>query len=284
MKAPSFDYVRPGSLPEVFEVLENHREDARILAGGQSLMATLNMRLSAPAILVDINRIGGLSGIDLDGGMLRIGAMARHVEVERSPLVARCAPLISRAIRHIAHPAIRNRGTFGGSIAFADPAAELPACVVALGARLVIEGSRGRRMVAADDFFQGLYRTALSSDEVLVAVEIPVATAEARHGFLELARRHGDYAMIGVAAKARLRSGALSDVRLVYFAAGDRPVLAGRASAALEGGPNSADARRAAMDALDGDLDPPEDLNASAAMRLHLAKVLTRRVLEDLVP
>jgi carbon-monoxide dehydrogenase medium subunit len=284
MKAPSFDYARPGSLPEVFEILEKYRDGARILAGGQSLMATLNMRLSSPSILVDINRIAGLSGITLDGGMLRIGAMARHVDVERSPLVARCAPLVSMALRHVAHPAIRNRGTFGGSLAFADPAAELPACVVALGASLVIEGSKGRRIVAAADFFQGLYRTALMSTEVLVAVEIPIATADTRHGFLELARRHGDYAMIGVAANATLRSGVLSDVRLVYFAAGDRPMLAGRANLALERRPNSAETRRAAMDALDDDLDPPEDLNASATMRRHLAKVLTRRVLEELVP
>ena len=178
MKAPSFDYARPTSLPEAFALLERHRDGARILAGGQSLMATLNMRLSAPEILVDINAIEGLSGIALDGEMLRIGAMTRHFEVERSALVARHAPLIAQAMPHIAHAAIRNRGTFGGSLAFADPAAELPACAVALSARMVLQSSRGRRTVTAAEFFQGLYRTALAQDEIMVACEVPIASGE----------------------------------------------------------------------------------------------------------
>ena len=279
MKAPSFDYARPASLPEAFALLERHREGARILAGGQSLMATLNMRLSAPEILVDINAIEGLSGIALDGGMLRIGAMTRHFEVERSPLVARHAPLIAQAMPHIAHAAIRNRGTFGGSLAFADPAAELPACAVALGARMVLQSSRGRRAVTAAEFFQGLYRTALAQDEILVACEVPVATAATRHGFAELARRHGDYAIIGIAVHATMQDRRFTDARLVYFAAGDRPMLAKSAAAALKGRPNTAETHNAAADALARELQPPDDLNADPAMRLHLAKVLTRRVL-----
>jgi carbon-monoxide dehydrogenase medium subunit len=279
MKAPSFDYARPTSLPEAFALLERHREGARILAGGQSLMATLNMRLSAPEILVDINAIEGLSGIALDGGMLRIGAMTRHFEVERSPLVARHAPLIAQAMPHIAHPAIRNRGTFGGSLAFADPAAELPACAVALGARMVLQSARGRRTVPAADFFQGLYRTARGHDEILVACEVPLATPSTRDGFAELARRHGDYAIIGVAVHTTLQDRRFADPRLVYFAAGDRPMSAKSAAAALEGRPNSAETRHAAAEALARDLQPPDDLNADPAMRLHLAKVLTRRVL-----
>ena len=279
MKAPSFDYARPGSLPDAFALLARHRDGAKILAGGQSLMATLNMRLSAPEILVDINVIPGLSGITLADGMLRIGALTRHAEVEKSPLIALHAPLIAQAMPHVGHVAIRNRGTFGGSLAFADPAAELPACAVALGARLVIESGRGRRTVEAAAFFQGLYRTALAPDEILVAAEIPRAPPEARHGFAELARRHGDYAMIGLAANATLRGGVFDAVKLVYFAAGDRPILAEKAAAALARRPNSAATRDACAEALAGDLDPPDDLNADPAMRVHLAKVLTRRVL-----
>ena len=282
MKAPSFQYACPRSLPEAFELLERHREGARILAGGQSLMATLGMRLSAPEILVDINRIEGLSGITQVDGILKIGAMTRHADVERSALVARHAPLIAQAMPHIAHPAIRNRGTFGGSLAFADPAAELPACVVALGARLLLEGARGRRSVDAAAFFQGLYRTELAPDEILVAAEIPVARPDSRQVFAELARRHGDYALVGVAFHATTRDGLFSGARLVYLAAGDRPVVAQIAGAALEGRPNSPEAREAAVRALERDLDPPEDFNASAEMRLHLARVLTRRVLEGL--
>jgi carbon-monoxide dehydrogenase medium subunit len=262
MKAPAFLYACPRSLPEAFELLARHGEGAKVLAGGQSLMATLNMRLSTPEILVDINRIDGLAGITVADGFLRIGAMTRHFDVEHSPLVARHAPLIAQAMPHVAHPAIRNRGTFGGSLAFADPAAELPACVVALDARLVLESARGRRSVEAKDFFRGLYSTALAADELLVAAEIPVAKPGARQQFSELARRHGDYALIGVAATATT-----SAVKLVFFAAGDRPIAITAASA------------EAALAAVERDLEPPEDFNASAEMRLHLAKVMTREVL-----
>ncbi len=284
MKAPSFDYARPATLLEAFALLDRYGEDAKILAGGQSLMATLNMRLSAPSVLVDINRIDGLAGIELADGMLRIGALARHVAVERSALVARHAPLIAQAMPHVAHAAIRNRGTFGGSLAFADPAAELPACALALGARFVLAGTGGTRIVDAADFFQGLYQTALLPGEVVVAVEIPAATQSCRHGFAELSRRHGDYAVVGVALRAESIGGVLAGVRLVYFAAGDRPVFAATASAALEGRANSPAAREAVLAALETDHDPPEDLNASPEMRIHLAKVLTRRVLEGLEP
>jgi len=186
---------------------------------------------------------------------------------------------MSEGILHVAHPQIRNRGTFGGSLAFADPAAELPACAVALGARMVLQSARGRRTVAAAEFFKGLYRTALAQDEIMVACEVPVATAATRHGFAELARRHGDYAIVGIAAYATMQDRRFTDARLVYFAAGDRPMLAKSAAAALEGRPNSAATRNAAADALAHDLQPPDDLNADPAMRLHLARVLTRRVL-----
>jgi aerobic carbon-monoxide dehydrogenase medium subunit len=282
MKPRGFEYSRPRSLSEAFALLEEYGEGASILAGGQSLMPTLNMRLSAPAILVDVNTIEGLSGIELEGDVLRIGAMTRHVEVERNQLVAQHAPLIAQAMPHIAHAAIRNRGTFGGSLAFADPAAELPACVVALAARLVLQSRTHRRTVDAEDFFRGLYSTALEPHEILVACEIPIAGPQSRHCFAELARRQGDYAIIGVAANLVMQDGRFSEARLVYFSAGDRPMLAGAAAEALADRPNSPQTRESAAEALGGDLDPPEDLNADSAMRLRLAKVLTRRVLERL--
>ena len=279
MKAPPFAYARPETLGQVFELLREHGDGAKILAGGQSLMATLNMRLSAPDVLIDINRIDGLAGISADRGVLRIGALTRHADVMGSPLVAEHAPLIAQAMPHIAHPAIRNRGTFGGSVAFADPAAELPACVVTLNADLVLEGPNGTRKVAADDFFQGLYETALAEDEILVAAEIPSIAAGYRSGFMELSRRHGDYAMIGLAVHGKVDGGSFSDMNLVYFGAGDRPVVARAASAALDGQSTGDESLEAAAARLDDDLDPPEDLNADGPMRLHLARVLLRRVL-----
>ncbi len=279
MKPAPFAYARPSTVEEVCALLAEHGEDARLLAGGQSLMATLNMRLSAPELLIDINRIDELAGIALDGDVLRIGAMTRHVEVETSPEVAEHAPLIAQAMPHIAHAAIRNRGTFGGSIAFADPAAELPACAVALGARFELRSASATRMVAADDFFQGLYETALAPGDLLTAIEIPVIAPGYRSAFMELARRHGDYAMVGIAVHARLADGAIGDARLVYFAAGERPVVARAAAAAIDGKAPSEETFEAAASALDQDLDPPADLNADPATRLHLARVLTRRAL-----
>ena len=279
MKPPPFAYARPSTVEEVCALLAEHGEDARLLAGGQSLMATLNMRLSSPELLIDINRIDELAGISRDGDVLRIGAMTRHVEVETSTEIAEHAPLIAQAMPHIAHAAIRNRGTFGGSIAFADPAAELPACAVALGARFGLRSASGTRMVEADDFFQGLYETALAPGDLLTAIEIPVIAPGYRSAFMELARRHGDYAMVGIAVHARLADGTIGDPRLVYFAAGERPVVARTAAAAIDGKAPSEDTFEAAAAALDHDLDPPADLNADPATRLHLARVLTRRAL-----
>ncbi len=282
MKPAPFAYARPESLDDAIDLLEKHGEDARILAGGQSLMATLNMRLSAPELLVDIGRVPGLAGIEATEDGLRIGAMTCHAEVEASALVASRAPLIASALAHIAHPAVRNRGTFGGSIAFADPAAELPACAVALGARMTIAGKGGARAVAADAFFRGLYETALGPGEVLTAVEIPGIADGWRSGFMELARRHGDYAMIGLAAHMEVADGRFGRGRLVFFAVSERPVSAVRSAALLEGErwSDALGARIAEM--LKEELDPFEDLNADAAMRRHLAGVLAKRVLGPL--
>ena len=282
MKPAPFAYVRPESLEDAIAVLDERGEDARVLAGGQSLMATLNMRLSAPEVLVDIGCVPGLAGIEKVDGGLRIGAMTRHAEVEASDLVASQAPLIASAMPHIAHPAVRNRGTFGGSIAFADPAAELPACAVALGARMTIAGKGGTRTMDADAFFQGLYETALGPGEVLTAVDVPGIEADWKSSFMELARRHGDYAIIGLAAHVEMQDGRFGRGRLVFFGAGERPVSAVRSAALLEGERWSDALGDRIADALKEELDPPEDLNADAAMRRYLAGVLARRVLGPL--
>ena len=283
MKPAPFAYVRAETLDDAIRVLDERGDGARVLAGGQSLMATLNMRLSAPEVLVDIGRVPGLAGIEDAGDHLRIGAMTRHVEVETSALVAEHAPLVASAMPHIAHPAIRNRGTFGGSIAFADPAAELPACAVALGARMTIAGKGGRRTVEADVFFRGLYETALGPGEVLTAVEVPKIAPGWKSGFMELARRHGDYAIIGLAAHVAVEGGRFGSAKLVFFAAGDRPIPAVRTAALLEGEAWSDALAARLAESLKEELDPFEDLNADAAMRRYLAGVLVRRTLGPLV-
>lgn len=279
MKPAPFAYVRARTLEEAFDLLEEHGDNAKILAGGQSLMATLNMRLSAPDLLVDIGRIDGLAGIENVGDAIRIGATTRHADVEASAEVAAHAPLISLAMPHIAHPAIRNFGTFGGSIAFADPAAELPACAVALGARMLIAGREGERAVEADSFFRGLYETAIEPGEILTAVEIPKTSPARKPGFMELARRHGDYAIIGLAADAEVDGGAFGDAKLAFFGAGDRPVAARRTAALLRGRSWSEELAAQIADSLKDELDPPDDLNADGAMRRHLAGVLAKRTL-----
>ena len=278
MKPAPFAYARARSLDEAVKLLREHGGEARILAGGQSLIATLNMRLSAPQMLVDINRIAGLSGIALKDGKLCIGALTRHAEIERSDLIATHAPLLAAAIPHIGHPAIRNRGTIGGSIAFADPAAELPACLLALGGEVEIAGASGPRAVAADDFFKGLYETALNPSEIVTEIRIPAKTPQSRHGFAELARRHGDYALVGLAASASADGTKLRDVRLVFFGVGLTPIRARGAEQAL-----AAQGVEAAAAALAGDLDPPDDIQATGGAKKHLASVLLRRVAKQMM-
>jgi len=276
VKPAPFAYTRARTLKEAVTLLAKHKDDARLLAGGQSLIATLNMRLSAPELLIDINGIKGLDGIAKRGKFLEIGALARHTQVERSDIVAKHGPLIALAMPHIGHPAIRNRGTFGGSIAFADPAAELPACLLALGGEIVIAGPKGKRKVKADAFFKGLLETALRSQEMVTAVRIPVAGKNTRVGFAELARRHGDYAIVGLAASARADGKGLADVRLAYFGVGATPVRAKKAETALAGG--NIDAAVAALD-----LEPHDDVQATAKVKKHLAGVLLRRVAQQLM-
>jgi carbon-monoxide dehydrogenase medium subunit len=275
MKPAPLAYAKARSVAHAIELLAD--DDARLLAGGQSLIATLNMRLSHPALLVDLNGVAGLDQIASKNGRLELGALVRHAQAERSAEVARGAPLIALALPHIGHPAIRNRGTIGGSLALADPAAELPACLVALAGELDISGPKGQRTVGADDFFKGLFETALTPRDVLTAIRIPAATADTRVGFAEFSRRHGDYAMVGLAACARAEGRRLSDPRLAYFGVGATPVRARRAEGALAEGDVEA-----AVDMLAQDLDPPSDLQATGAVKTYLAGVLLRRIARQL--
>ena len=214
MKASAFSYARATSVGQALELLAAHGDSAKVLSGGQSLMPAMNLRLLAPELLVDIGDLTELKGIAVDGAVLRIGALTRHVDVMHSPDIATHAPLLTEAIAHVAHPAIRNKGTLGGSLAHADPASELPACMLALDATIIVRGEAGERRIAANDFFTGIYETALSAQELLVAVELPIAQKNATHFFHEFARRHGDYAIVGMAAQAVVRENLFKDLRI----------------------------------------------------------------------
>lgn len=280
MKAPVFAYAKPQSAAEAIALLARHGEGAQILAGGQTLVATLNMRLSQPEILVDITGLDSLRGITVTPDVVRIGALTTHRMIERSTDVATLVPLLTQAVPNIAHVAIRNAGTIGGSVAFADPSAEWPACCLAMDATIVLAGAAGERRVKAREFFKGLYETARQPGELLTAVEFP-RLAGYRTAFLELARRHGDYAIVGVAAVAKVSS-VLSDVRLAYLGTGPTPLLGASAMRVLEGKALGADTIKAAQDALASDLAPSGDLYSSPATKMHLARVLTGRALTAL--
>ena len=282
MKPAPFEYHRPASLAETFDLLDRYGDDGRILAGGQSLVPTLNMRLVTPRAVIDINRLPGLDAIRATPEGLEIGALVRQEVLERSALVTEHASLIASAVPHVGHAAIRTRGTVGGSLALADPAAELPACAVALEATIRVMSRRGGRDVAAADFFRGIYTTVLEPGEVVTAITVPRAAAGWRWGFEELARRHGDFALAGLAAGVRLEREAIAEARLVFFGVGTKPVRTRAAEAALVGGRADAEALAAAGRALDGDLDPPGDIHGSPALRRHLARVLLSRVVSRL--
>src|SRR5467141_723275 len=259
MKAPRFAYARPASVAEALALLAEHKDEARVLAGGQSLVPMLNFRVAAPKVLVDINRIAALAGIKVTRNHIRIGALTRHAELERSADIARHLPLVAAAMPHVAHPAIRNRGTFGVSCALADPAAELPACALALGATFIAARKKGERRIAAQDFFKGLYATALKADELLLAAEFPLPKPGYASAFGELARRHGDYAMVGVAAHGSTQGKKFSDTRVVFFGVADRPQRAAQLERALDGQAAAAKTIGGALGELDADLSPRAD-------------------------
>ncbi|TKW78445.1 MAG: xanthine dehydrogenase family protein subunit M [Bradyrhizobium icense] len=282
MKASAFAYARATSVANALELLASHGEKARLLSGGQSLIPAMNLRLVSPELIVDIGELKELRGIAVRGETLVIGALTRHADLLKSSDIMKYAPLLAAAAAHVAHPAIRNRGTIGGSLAQADPASELPACMLALGAAIVVRGPGGERRIAAADFFTGIYETKLAPQDLLVAVELPVARKGSAHFFEEFARRRGDYAIVGLAAQAVLQGDRFTDLRLGCFAVGDRPVLA-KAAARLTGVAITPALLAEASAALSDELDPHEDQQATPAMRRHLAKVLLSRCVATLL-
>ncbi|QDW39969.1 xanthine dehydrogenase family protein subunit M [Bradyrhizobium sp. KBS0727] len=282
MKASAFAYARATSVENALELLADQGDRAKVLSGGQSLMPAMNLRLISPELVVDIGGLAELRGIAVKEGILTIGALTRYVDLLKSTEIAAHAPLLADAVTHVAHPAIRNRGTIGGSLAHADPASELPACMVALAATIVVRGPGGERRIAAREFFTGIYETALSPQELLVAVDLPVAPRQSSHFFHEFARRHGDYAIVGLAAQAVINDGRFADLRLGFFAVGDRPLLAGAAGKLVNVAVTSS-VLSEALSALADELDPQEDHQATPAMRRHLAKVLLARSVSELL-
>ncbi len=282
MKPAPFHFVAPDSLEAALEALQQHGGEAKVLAGGQSLIPAMNFRVMQPAVLVDLNRIKPLQFIrPTDEGGLRIGGMTRHSAVEHAIVVADRAPLLHETMPHIAHPQIRNRGTIGGSLAHADPAAELPVIAVALGARLKLERASGERWVEAQDFFQFLFTTDLQPDEVLTEIEIPPFPDDAGWAFIEFARRKGDYALAGVATWLRLDpEGRIREARLVFLNVGDIPVNATHAAEILQGERPDASLFKTAAKTAAREIEPAGSVHASPDYQRHLARVLADRSLE----
>ena len=283
MKAAAFDYVKPKALSDALSLLEQGGDDARLIAGGQTLLATLNMRLSEPSILIDITDVAELKGISVVGDKLRIGALVTHTEIEDSDLVAKHAPLLKAAAPHIAHRAIRNLGTWGGSLAYGDPAAEWPACSLTLQATMVIHGPSGERKISAKDFFIDLYTTSLEPDEILVATEIPLATANQVFYFHELARRHGDYAVAGLAAVAEKQGSVLNNCVFTFFSVSSTPVMVVAAQDVVNGQVMNDQVIAKAVEAAREEIDAIADITNSAAAKTHLIGVLLERGLKHLV-
>ncbi|MFS8038596.1 FAD binding domain-containing protein [Xanthobacter sp. AM11] len=282
MKARAFAYARPRTLGEAHAAYAGAQGDASYISGGQSLVPALAMRLQAPQVLIDLAGIEALRGVWLDGGVLRIGALTRHAEALTDPLICTHAPLLAAAAPFVAHPAIRNRGTLGGSVALADPASEFPAMMLAMDAEMEISAPEGTRRVPAGEYFQDLYQTAIEPGEILVALHVPAVGPRHCWAFDELARRRGDYAMVGGGILAECDGGIIRAIRIALFSVGPTPVRARGAEQALAGRAPDAEAIAAAQRALDTDIDPLDDEEVPAAMRRHLARVLLGRLLRQL--
>jgi aerobic carbon-monoxide dehydrogenase medium subunit len=275
MKSPPFAYIKAQSLAHLFSTMSEYGDDLRILAGGQTLLASLNMRLSEPQLLIDIRGLSELKGITAQNGMLRIGALATHTDIEDSALVAQHSPMLAQAVPHIAHRAIRNLGTLGGSIAYADPAAEWPVCALALNAMIVLKSAKGERKVSADDFFQGLYTTDMTEDEIVMACEFPVIQPQQTHDFSELARRHGDYAVAGLAVCSEA-----AKHRIAFLGIADKPIRAFKAEAIVNASTLTDATIEAAVASLKTELEPLADLTHNEESKMHLAGVLLKRALK----
>ncbi|HET6910872.1 MAG TPA: xanthine dehydrogenase family protein subunit M [Mycobacteriales bacterium] len=280
MKLPPFEYVVPTSVDEALALLAEHGDDANVLAGGQSLIPLLALRLARPAVLIDINRVGGLDGLSATNGQVYAGALTREYAAEESSVVADGVPLLAAALPFIGHEAIRSRGTIGGSLAHADPAGELPAVACALDAEFVVRSSSGERVVASADWFEGYLSTARQADELLTEVRFPKATAATGVSFDEVARRHGDFAIVALATSLTIDGGAISDARLAFAGASDVPVRASKAEQMLAGQKPSTELFAEAAQQAAADLDPPADLHGTADYRKKVAAALVRRGLE----
>lgn len=283
MKSAAFDYVKPKALQEALSLLEQGGDDTQLIAGGQTLLATLNMRLSEPKVLIDITDIAELKGISVVGDSLRIGALVTHTEIEDSELVAKHAPLLKAAAPHIAHRAIRNLGTWGGSLAYGDPAAEWPACSLTLRATMVIHGPAGERRISANDFFIDLYTTSLEPDEILVATEIPLASKQEVFYFHELARRHGDYAVAGLAAVAQKQGDVLTHCAFTFFSVGATPVMASKAQDLINGQKLNDELIAKAVAEARNEIEAIADITNSAEAKQHLIGVLLERGLKHMI-
>jgi len=279
LKPPNFDYVAPATVAEVLEHLREHGSDTRLLAGGQSLVPLLNFRLSRPAIIIDLNRVAELAYIREQNGHLAIGAMTRQRAIENADSVERQSPLLHEATKHIGHLPIRSRGTIGGSLANADPAAEDPAVITALGGVMVLNSHRGERRVRSVDFFRGLLTTAIEPDELLCEVEIPAARAGSGWAFEEISRRHGDFALAGTAALVALENGRVVEARLAACGVGPGPVRLAHAEEAIINNEISDDAIEAAAAAAALEVSPSTDVHASASYRRKLTSAMTKRAL-----
>ena len=282
MKPAKFNYLRAESVDHALDLLHRHAGSARVLAGGQSLNPTLNMRLSAPDLLIDINDLDELKGIELKDGMLRVGALTRHTQLERSKLVAVNTPLLKKAIGHVAHAAIRNRGTIGGNVSLADPASELPACCVALDADITIRNRQGSRVTRARDYFKDLYETDLQENELLTSISFPVAGETTVCAFREFVRRRGDFASTGLAVNAELENGVFTSFSPVFFAVAGTPVLAAGVAQQLLDVSLTKERIDQAISAVDEDVDIFGDTYMSTEMKRHLAKHYLGEAIEEL--
>lgn len=286
MKAAAFNYQRVHSIQEALALLDNHGDNAKLIAGGQSLLPSLNMRLSNPEILIDLQGVAELKGITFEGGVVRIGAMTTHTEIQNSKIIQEQLPLLTEAVPHIAHRAIRNLGTWGGSCVLGDPAAEWPACAVALDAVMVIAGSKGQRKVAAKDFFLDLYTTALQADEILVASEFTITSAKRVHYFEELSRRHGDYAVTGLVCSLQLEQNKITQSRFVYFSVASIPLMAQGLQSVLQNQSISDLSNQTlitqAQHSVQAEIQTLSDLTNSAEMKKHLLGVLLERAMKKL--
>jgi carbon-monoxide dehydrogenase medium subunit len=281
MKLPHVDYEAPKTVAEAVELLAEHEDEASVLAGGQSLIPLLALRLANPAVLIDINGVDELSGVSAADGWVAVGAMTREYIAEESGTVADAVPLLAAALPLIGHEAIRNRGTIGGSLAHADPAAELPAVARALDAEFVVRSPAGERVVPAAEWFEGFLTTSRRPDELLVEVRFPAAERGTGVSFQEVARRHGDFAIVGLAASLTLSGGAITDARLAFAGMSDVPVRAAAAEDLLVGESPSAGLFDEAARRATADTDPPPDLHGSAEYRKKVAAALVRRGLQE---